>query len=317
VLEAIFGHTAPADVYALWRELVAPEVEAARRRHGLPAPTDPSGDRLAASARALAPAQPRDDALDVVLTPTTAERPFLAGVLTSAAAHSSVPVRAWVVGRFGGAPPALDVPGVELRWVDTSGFGSSDAVRAGERALDRAALSELLPVDRAILLPVDAVVTGDLAELARRDLGTSLVAARTATAAGASGFGVLYAATRQLDDAPETAFEFYRLIHGRHVFDFDAYDTGVLVLDLAGLRERSAAAAMLATMHTYRIDDRAALHWYLGPDHAELDAAWAYVPTREWVPEPHLVHWADATKPWSQNYSEHRELWRDAAGATP
>jgi len=317
VLEAILGGGAPDDVYALWRELVAPEVEAARRRHARPASTDPSGARLAASARALAPAPAPGDAVDVVLTPTTTERPFLAGVLRSAAASSTLPVRAWVVGRFGGTAPALDVPGVEVRWVDTSGLGASDPVRAGERALDRAALPELLPVDRAVLLPVDAVVRGDLAELARRDLGGSLVAARTASAAGASGFGVLYAATRQLDDAPETANEFYRLIHQRHVFDFDAYDTGVLVLDLAGLRERGAAAAMLATMHAYRVDDRAALHWYLGPDRAELEAAWAYVPSREWVAEPRLVHWADATKPWSPNYSEHRELWREAAGATP
>ncbi|GAA4838119.1 hypothetical protein GCM10023221_14400 [Luteimicrobium xylanilyticum] len=317
VLEAVFAGAPRDEVYALWRKLVAPEVAEARARHERPAPVDPAGARLAAAARALAPSAPAPaetaGAVDVVLTPTVAERARLTGVLASAAAHTSRPVRAWVVGRFGGAPPTLDVPGVELHWVDTTGLGSPGTVRAGERALDRAALSELVPVDRAVLLPVDAVVTSDLAELAALDLGGSLVAARTASAAGTSGFGVLYGATRQLDDAPDTAYEFYRRIHQRHVFDFDAYDTGVLVLDLDALRTRGAAGQMLATMRAYRIDDRAALHWYLGPDRAELDAAWAYVPTREWVAEPRLWHWADSTKPWSENYSTGKELWRSSA----
>jgi hypothetical protein len=313
VLEAIFAGSSPDEVYALWRTVVEPEVEIARRRHAQPAPLDPAGSALAAQARTLAAAPVPGDAVDVVLTPRDSERPHLAPVLASAALHSSRPLRAWIVGRFGGSLPSLDVPGVDVRWVDTTGLGSADTALGDDRAVDRAALSELLPVDRAVVLPVDAAVTADLAELADLDLDGHTVAARTSSVAGASGFGVLYTATRRLDDAPETAYEFYRRIHARHVFDFDAYDTDVMVLDLAGLRAQEAASKMLSVMHTYRIDDRAALHWLVGPDRVDLAAAWAYVPTREWVDEPRLWHWADATKPWSDRYADGKALWLEAA----
>lgn len=294
VLEAIFsGHT-PHEVYALWRDLVSSEVALAQARHRRPAIPNLVGARLTA-ARVLVRSSPRSDAVDVILAPTNAERPYLRGVLTSAATHTSSPLRAWVVGRFGATPPEFDVPGVELHWIDTTDLAASIPVLADARA----ALPELVPVDRAILLPVDALVLGDVADLSHLDLGPTTVAARTSSIDGASGFAVLCSATRQLDDSPDTAFEFYRLIHQCHVFDFDAYGTGVLVLDLTGLRAKGAAA-MRATIHTYHVDERAALCWYLGLDRADLGAAWAYVPICEWVREPRLVHWADATKPWSQ-----------------
>jgi hypothetical protein len=311
VVEAIVAGKPAPDVYALWREVNAADVAIAKERHARPAVIEPTGEAAVAAARALTPSAPTEDAVDVVLTPAPGQVKHVATVLASAAAHASRPLRAWVVGRFEGDAPGIHVDGVEVRVVDTSGI-ADDRV-ADLRELDRTLLPELLPVDRAVLLPVDAVVARDVVELATTDLGESLVAGRDTSRASDSGFGVVYTATRHLDDAWDTAYEFYRQIHQRHVFDFDAFDTDVMVLDLAGLRERGFATQAISAMHTFRLDDRAAFHWFVGADRAVLDATWAYVPTREWIDEPALWHWADATKPWSEAATPGKDLWLAAS----
>ena len=97
-------------------------------------------------------------------------------------------------------------------------------------------LSELLPsVDRVVVLPVDAVVTDDIAELYDIDLGGVLVAAPTVVGTtGSSGFGVIHHAAAAARSARRlTATELRRQAYARHTFDFDAFTTDVLVLDLA------------------------------------------------------------------------------------
>ncbi|MFC8731665.1 glycosyltransferase [Luteimicrobium sp. NPDC057192] len=313
VLEAIFAGKSSEDVYALWREITEPDVRIARERHARPAPTDAGAEALAARALGLAPAKPADGPVDVVMTPTPGELDHARTVLASAAAATTRPVRAWLVGRLD--PDALQVPGVEVHVVDTRSLDAAEAGVTNERALDRALIAQLVPVDRAVVLPVDALVVGDLAELVDVDLEDTLLAARTTSSADTSGFSVMYAAARRFDDAPDTAYELYRQIHGRHVFDFDAFDTGVLVADLAGMRAAGTAADALTVMRAFRLNDREALVWVFGPHRTVLDERWAYVPTRDSAREPAVWHWADATKPWSKDYAAGRALWLEAARA--
>lgn len=158
----------------------------------------------------------------------------------------------------------------------------------------------------------------DVSDLAKTDLQGHLIAARSTTGRDTSGFGVLYRAARRLDDAPETAYEYYRHIHARHVFDFDAFDTGVLVMDLDLMRSSGFAEGALPLMRDYRLNAREALHLITGPDRAELDAVWDHIPTRDVpVAEPRLVHWADATKPWHDPYVAMQDVWLGAGGSAP
>lgn len=310
VLTAIFEGASRDDVYALWRAEVADEVRAARARHESAEPLAPHG----APARELVahlgtdPADVSGDAVDVVLLPTSKNISHVGTILRSVAAHSSRPVRAWLVTRAA-ERPELTIDGVKVRWIDTSALSSSDAGLLSDQDLDTVLLPELLPVSRAVVLPVEAVVVADIATLLATDLGEATLAARSTSQASTSGFGVLYGAARRLDQAPDTAYDFYRRIHARHVFDFDAFDTDVMVLDLARLRDERFSDELLPAMRTFQLTARDALHFFAGPHRVDLDPAWAFVATREHVATPFIWHWADSTKPWSKDYTPGREIW--------
>lgn len=294
---------------------MAPEVEIARARHedvdALPS-AEPLVRKLVDSVATVDRSED-ESVCDVVLTPTTKEIAHLAKVLGTASRSTSRPLRAWIVSPES-MPEQLEVDGVTIEWVDTSAMDFAASGVLDRRSLDRALISELVPVDRAVLLPVDAAVAGDLTELYELDLGDSRLAARSTSKADDSGFGVLYGAARRLDATPEVAYEFYRRIHRAHEFDFEAFDTDVLVLDLKGLREDHYAARVLPAMKLYRLDDRDALHYLNGPKRAELDAVWASVPTRERAADPKIWHWADTTKPWSSDVvpGDGAALWESA-----
>lgn len=310
-LTAIFEGKSREEVYEIWRSTVAPEVEAARARHAghVEIPVARATAAQLVSTVDVPAADGSGEAIDLVLTPTATQIERLAPVLRSAAARSSRPLRAWIVSREP-QPADLRVDGVDVRWIDTS---SIDPGRVGvrePRVLDRALLADLVPAERVVLLPVDAAVGADLAELADLDLGDALFAARRTSRPNGSGFAVLYGAARRLDAAPDTAYEFYRDIHGRHVFDFEAFDTDVMVLDLASQRAEGLSDQLLPAMEHYRLDDRDALHYLAGPRRAELAEEWAHVPDRESVREPKLRHWADGVKPWSSSYVTGAEHWK-------
>ncbi|MFF2451536.1 hypothetical protein [Isoptericola sp. NPDC058082] len=315
VLTAVFEGRDAEHVYALWRETVAPEVEAARARHAAatPLPALPAAPAtVAAPAAVTAPAV--DGAVDVVLLPRRPQLPHVAEAVRALDSSASVPLRVWLVGP---GVATLSLPELSERTsvhrvpttaLDVGSLGLDSSQRA-----HHVLLPHLLPgVDRAVVLPVDAVVLDDVAELAAVDLGSTAVAARHTSHADPSGFGLLYRAARRLDDAPATAYDFYRRIHARHVFDFNAFDADVLVLDLARLRADGYAAESLVAMREFRIDAREALHLYVGPHRTELDAAWDHVPTRDLPDAPaRLVHWADPTKPWDDAYVARQELWHE------
>lgn len=314
VLTAIFEGKDREAVYEIWRQTVAPEVEAARRRHedvqALPEEQD-LVHRLVGGAKIHADSR-TSTGIEVVLTPSATEIPHIAELLRTAVRASSAPLRAWIVSSEE-KPADLSVDGVTIEWIRTSSLDAGAAGVSDHRALERTLLAEMIPVDRAILLPVDAAVAGDLALLADLDLGEARLAARDTSEASSSGFAVLYNAAKRLDSAPETAYEFYRRIHRTLDFDFDAFDTGVLVLDLKGLREDRFAARVLPAMSRYLLDDREALHFFYGPERAVLGSAWAAVPTREPVQDVKIWHWADTTKPWSKDVvpGDGAGLWAD------
>lgn len=306
VLTAIFAGESKESVYGIWRELVADEVRLAEERHVAAEPLPPVD--VASIVGTLAAQGPLTDGpVDVVLTPTLPQNKYVEAVLRSAAASSSRPIRAWILAA--GPAREIAIDGVDARWIDISGLtfaGSSEA-----RVLGRVLLPDLLPsVNRAILLPVDAVVLGDVAELADIDLAGMAVAARTTSGTNRSGFAVFYRAAKRHDPHPERAHDFYRRIHARHRFDFDAFDLGVAVLDLDRLRGEGFAAQALASISHFALNDLEAYHLHVGAHRVDLDATWASVPTREVVPDAKVLQWVEPIKPWSKAYVPHADVWR-------
>ncbi len=166
------------------------------------------------------------------------ERPELepAVLIASLLEHASRPLHVHVLGGRGGERPieqrlAQRFPQVTFSWVPTRSLKRLDQTRL--------LLPDLLPdVDRVVLLPVPAVATADVAELADLDLGAARDrrphrAAARARAASA----IIHAAALRLAGRVDLAAELRRTAHARHAFDFDAFST-----DVHGARPRAAPA---------------------------------------------------------------------------
>jgi hypothetical protein len=327
VLTAAFSGQSPDEVYELWREINAADVEAARRRHEAPASMSaPKVDLVAEAARVREAAEvpaAAEDRVHVAVHVPAGRQQALEVLLASLAERSSRPVQVFALTR---RPRSVDaaalraaVPGVEVTVVSTKGLGSDlrrgDGSKPAPRDVDLLALPALLPdVRRLVLLPADALVLGDVAELADLDLEGSLLAAPTVVGRrGASGFGLLHAAGGRLRDRTAASAELRRQGHQRHRFDFDAFETDVLVLDLAAARERSLVETYVPYVEEFGLSFREILLLETGPHRAVLPERWHVVPDRSAERDPALVHWADAGKPWADDVVTDEELWLEAA----
>jgi hypothetical protein len=315
VFTAILSGRAEDEVYALWREINAADVAAAEQRRSLEVRFAPvSTERQVRTARSHA----------VVHGPPAAEYAIHCAIVlpkggflnasvlvASLLEHASRPLHLWVLARP--AAKAIEqrlvdrFPELSFTWLPARGLG---------RDL-RLLLPDLLPdVTRLVVLPLPAVATGDVAELADLELGDHGLAAplRPGTA-DVSGFGVIHAAAARLEDRTQAAATLRRTAHARHAFDFDAFDVDVLVLDLERLRREGFTAQALPVAEEFGLDDGEALHYLCGPAHATVPERWAVVPTRTPQREPGLIHWADGVKPWQQTLTPERDEWRRYAAA--
>jgi hypothetical protein len=244
-------------------------------------------------------------------------------LLESLTAHTSRPLHVWILSRRRESVDLDELARlfgqVKLSAVSTRGLGAD--VRRGDgrkvvaRDLDLLVLSELLPaVDRAVVLPVDAVATADIARLYDLDLAGNLLAAPTVVGTtGSSGFGAIHGAGLRLGPKTKAATELRRRAYSRHAFDFDAFTTEVLVLDLAMARSGAFVAEYLPYVAEFGLTLRDVLHFAVGPDRGVVPEHWDCVPTRSSVAEPGLVHWADPVKPWDDGYVAEQQRWFDVA----
>jgi hypothetical protein len=331
VLAAVFTGTSPEAVYQLWRELTEPDVAAARQRRAATGPTQVMsvgiGDDVA---RAVASTVDRHASVSDAPGAVTGEVQIavhvpaggqlaLGVLLESITKHTSRAAHLWLLTRD---PDAIDVdeltrlfPAVSFSRISTRGVGAG-LTRGDGRAiapvdLDLLLLAELLPdVDRVVVLPFDAVVCDDVAELAGLELGDTVLAAPTVVGTrGASGFGVIHAAGLRQGNRTAAATELRRRAYARHAFDFDAFTTDLMILDLSKLRTEKFVAEFLPYVEEYGLSMREVLHFAAGPHRTAIPERWYWVPTRSPSAQPSLIHWADPVKPWADGYTVEQEVW--------
>ena len=331
VMTAILSGEKPDDVYELWRELVAADVAAAERRHTATgaalAPVAGVSDDIA---RAVAKTTTRPaiqsvagDVVHVAVHLRADRQRAFAVLLETLTQQASRPLHVWVLSRTRDSVDvdelARDFPQVTFSLVPTHGLGSeirrSDGRKVVPRDLDLLVLSELLPsVDRIVVLPLDAMATADITQLYDLDLGGNLLAAPTVVGTvGSSGFGVIHGAGLRLGPKTKAATELRRRAYARHAFDFDAFTTEALILDLARMRSEGFVETYLPYVEEFGLTLRVILHFAAGPDRAVLPENWDYVPTRSSPDAPGLVHWADPVKPWDDAYVAEQERWHAVA----
>ena len=245
--------------------------------------------------------------------------PQVSTLVASLLEHASRPLHVWILG-LPGTGPIQDrlsprFPDAAFTRIRVRGLGKGvlgpDWQEPEPESVARLLLADLLPeVDRLVVLPLPAVATADVAELADLDLGGHALAAPARPGTDDSGFDVIHRAAQRLGQRTEAAAALRRTAHARHRFDFDAFTHDVLVLDLARLRSERFGERALELVQAYGLDDLEALHYLIGPGHAELPQRWATVPTRMPVRDPGLLYWADGVKPWQPELTPERDRWR-------
>jgi lipopolysaccharide biosynthesis glycosyltransferase len=335
-LEQVFGAIltgrSEEDVYELWRGITAADVAAAEERRMAavrlpPVAADIAGQvetaRSATLTRARTAQAPVGEELHcAVLLRKRGERP-LSVLLASLLEHASRPLHVCVL-----ALPGADAddqrladafPQITLSWVPLAGLNRDLRTPAAKQPstanVARLLLADLLPaVDRLTLLPLPAVATGDIAELAGLDLGGHALAAPTRPGTkGSSGFGLIHAAAGRLTRRTQAAATLRRTAHARHTYDFDAFTDDVLVLDLARMRAEDFSGQALPLVEQFGLNSLEVLHYLTGRDRAIVPEHWATVPTRTPIRGPGLIHWADRVKPWQSVLTPERERWRRLA----
>jgi hypothetical protein len=267
VVGAMLAGRPEDEVYALWQELSAADVAAARERRerplSLPTPPRLIADRVrAAVAGTVVWNGPGATCHSAVALPDASERPEheLVDLIASLREHAPEPVHVWLI-------DPRDERALGRRVADHFPDVAFSLVPVRRVPVPLLLLADLLPgVDRVVLTQLGASLTsGDL----RADLGEYAAAARTLP--GESGFGVIHSAANRVG-LPDLAAELRRSAYARHRFDFDAFSDDVLVLDLARLRRDGFRELALGLTERFRLREREVLHYVLGPDRAQLRA---------------------------------------------
>ena len=262
VHEAILGGRPEDEVYALWRELNAADVDAARERLARPLslpPADPARRvakavaRTKGSRRRPAPSTSRCRSRRAAATRSREQVAALALVAPAA--------------RLGARPPRR-----RRRRAAAGGRDARAACRcAGSARVARLLLADLLPgVDRAVVLRARRGRSTPTSPSSPRSTSAATRSPRRSTP-GASGFGVIHRAAARLGDDTAAASELRRTAHARHAFDFDAFTADALVLDLERMRaERFGAAARWRSSQAFGLRELEVLHYLAGPDRATI-----------------------------------------------
>ncbi len=330
VLTCVFAGAGEDEVYETWRRVTVQavtEAEQRRARHATPPRIDPEILRRAdqaVSATTTQTGQGSGESLTgqrahvAVIVPRRRRKPTLQVLLSTLHEHANGPLTVHLISAEG-LETEFDslrssFPDLSLRLIPVAGLeGCLDmppGSRVGPEDIAQVLLSRLLPgVSRVVILPVDAVVEGDVSELAGLELNGNLIAAPGTGQTSPSGFGVLHGAAQRLRNQTSASTELRRRAYARHRFDFDAFSTHVLVLDLQGLRSHAFVDNALGSIQEFGLTFREILHMLFGAERAELPLRWATSPTRVPVDMPALVSWSDGVMPWRAPFAPEQDRW--------
>ena len=330
VFDRMLGGASPEEIYATWRELTRDRVAEAKARLAEPV-TDPPTTIDVAAAAAFSLAGSRRSGPHAAVDPAVATDVVLAYdqnlthpaavLIESMLANTSGPLRLWILGRglseayqawLAAAFPSLPITFVPCDRIVYGPLGRPRRItgRITISTMDRLLLPAILPdVSRVVYVDVDTLMLGDVAELARTDLGGHPVAARDSYVSEADEWR--RAATRLPEDE---ATGLRRRMAAAHGYGGAALNAGVLVLDLDRLRRDDFAATYLGLVERYGLNDQDTMLAFVGPERAVLPPEWNALPVFEDVADPKLIHWASLGKPWEPDLTYAQDRWRVYAG---
>ena len=321
-------------VYSHWRAICAGDVEEACQRISdvvpLPPPSlDVAGvcERIRSDRVDVRPSGrvPEDGAVDVTVALDGNLKHQLGVVVEALTTNCSRPLHLWVLCREHG-PADFDgmaraFPEVAFTWLpcDRVDYGHVRGLLSytTTATLDRLLLPDLLDeLDRVVYIDLDVLPLGNIAELAEWDLDGAPFAACKRLMSRDSGYdNILKMAARRMGARPVQGDYLLRWLASHHTFDFPSVNAGVLVLDLARMRDENFSRNFIPFVEVYGMNDQTVLNLYGGSRHAVLPPEWNYRPSHQQIESPKLIHWAGRMKPWDQPLAPQADLWREYEAA--
>jgi lipopolysaccharide biosynthesis glycosyltransferase len=316
LLEALDSRDADAAVGSTWRGVCEPDLKRADEfcavYADLPAIQLDIDAALTAVRGSNPPnatrSQPRIEVALAVDANLFAQLPV---VLESAISNCSAPVRIHLLAR-GIAPDELlhlkrEFGGLaELVVHDFTPVRYGGALRmlphTTVSTMDRLLLPELLrDIDKIIYLDIDLLVLGDLADLWAVDLAGQRLASKSSSSPGARY--VLQMVNHAIVGLPaQQAFDVRRRLFAEGPLCCRAFNAGVLVLNLARMREESFALRHIPMIESWAMNDQDVLNIYARDQRIELDPRWNAIPRQDLTDGAWIVHFAGPVKPWSKLY---------------
>lgn len=178
--------------------------------------------------------------------------------------------------------------------------------------MDRLLLPLALPhLDRVTYLDVDIMVKGDLAELENVELGDLVLAGkRSRTDYWSRLTMIVDAAAKTL--SPALARHLRRELHlNNRIAQTLPINAGVIVLNLAKMREESFSERYMYLVEHCRLNDQDVLNIYAGNRLKYLETEWNVIPWQDHVAGPKLVHWAGPVKAWGPDFVMYKGDWQE------
>jgi lipopolysaccharide biosynthesis glycosyltransferase len=332
VLAAVLAGRPESDVYETWREACAAEVARAEAQltsiNGYPRLSFDLAEVCTAIRSASVTIErtepgPPGPEINIEFSVDENYKHQLDIVLDSVVEHASRPVRAFVLCRGLGRDDfdrmAELFPTVSFVWLPTDNVDYGQ-VRGKIKwativTMDRTILPVLLAdVDRLIHLDLDALCLSDLAELFDIDMeGMPIAAADEPQPSYGRGYDSFRDSVRLLrrEGHPDLARELMIRVQSEHPFDFNIFNAGIMLLDLAKMRADDFCGRYLAYVERFGINGQRVLNVGVGRARKKISADWNRLMRLEVADSPKIAHWAGPFKPWrGHQYVPGRELWR-------
>jgi lipopolysaccharide biosynthesis glycosyltransferase len=312
-MDAILAGKSREEVYGIWDQACAQDMAATDRlieeqdaARKLTA-AGISGDAFKDLPRTVyGPSERRPDDVNIIFCfDAKFAEPFLP-TFASIIAHTERRLSIWVLGRD--LPEAYFqtltqlFPEVRFEHVDLSRVDYGEVrllPHISVSTMDRLIAPDLMPdVDKALYLDVDILVRGDIGALWDLDLGPAAIAARDSIhREWNNGTTLIYDVAKRF--SADKASQFRSMIFGSGRVRFDAFNAGVLVMDMAKLREDGFVRQTTSVVEAFGVHDQFALNIYTRDNRAKIPPAWNHFATQESLEDPMLVHFIGRVKPWT------------------
>ena len=315
VVNMILDQSSDDEVYSLWRELCADEVNSARarlsrERNQLIDAMDVGSivAQLKESRTHLGP-DTSSDVREIVFSTDEKLLPQLSIAVSSLLSNCSLPVRVNVLCRGVDETARQDLadlsPQTAWRFYDFSNVEFPDTFllkHTSVSTLDRLFIPEIIQSDKPVLyLDIDILVRKDIARLLRTSFAVNPISAR-ATTSRSWRSGEMLLELKAIKQPAEVAERMRRWAYATGKVDFRSVNAGVLLLDTARLRTDRFTEKTLAMIKGFGFHDQDAINFYCRERVDLLDIEWNFVPSQDYCPDPSIVHWAGPSKPWGKHH---------------